>query len=110
MSGDYQLGKNLTPASPAEMDRLRSVEKARKKWDKFYISADQAKGIPQELADKDPSLQARIQASAPDWPERKLAASEALGDLAGGQGERIEKRGIPSEELFTGRPVGEGSE
>lgn len=95
----------LTPASPEQMERLRVVEKARRKWDKDYITAEQARAIPQEVADADPILQARIIRSAEDWPERHLSAGEVFRDVPGGQGEVTERRSVEAESLFTGGPM-----
>ncbi len=101
-----ELGRNLTPATPEQMERLRLVEKERQKWDRSYITAETARSIPQEVVDKDPTLQERIRMSAPDWPERHQSATQALGeDLPGGCGESIERRQVDSESLFTGGPM-----
>ncbi len=100
-----ELGRNLTPASEQQMERLRAIERERKKWDKSYITAEEARKIPAEVADKDPVLQAHIAASAPDWPERQQAAGEVFRDLEGGCGETIERRTVDAESLFTGGPM-----
>ena len=100
-----ELGRNLTPASPEQMERLRAIERERRKWDKSYITAEEARSIPSEVADKDPVLQSRIAASAPDWPERQQSAGHVFRDVEGGCGESIERRNVDSESLFTGGPV-----
>lgn len=100
-----ELGRNLTPASPKQMERLRAVERERQKWDPSYITAEQAKAIPREVADADPTLQSRIAASAPDWPERHMSAGEVFRDVEGGAGEVTERRSVEAESLFTGGPM-----
>lgn len=100
-----ELGRNLTPATPEQMERLRVIERERQKWDPSYITAEQARAIPAEVADKDPVLQGRIAASAPDWPERQQSAGEVFKDVPGGQGEVTERRTMDVNELFTGGPM-----
>jgi hypothetical protein len=99
-----------TPLTKAELAAAREQEKQRKKWDKFYITAEQARTIPHEAADRDQTLQERVRYSQPDWPENKMSATEALGPLKGGEGEQTESRSIPAEDLFTGRKVGDGAD
>ncbi len=106
----YPLGQNLTPASRSEMERLKVLEVARKKWDKSYIDAATAGSIPQEVVDGNPELAWRIQTSQPDWPEGRASATEALGVLPGGEGEEIEHRAVDAEALFTGGPHGRTEE
>ena len=100
-----ELGRDLTPASLEQIEALRVIERARMKWDPSYITAEQAKAIPQEVADANPVLKARISASAPDWPERRMAAGQVFADVPGGEGEGVDRRVMDAEEAFTGGPL-----
>jgi hypothetical protein len=106
-SYDYGNGTNLTPASQKQQETLREQEKARQKWDKSYVTAEQARSIPKDLLATDPMLRARVEHSQPDWPEHRANATQALGPLEGGQGETVESRPTAAEDLFTGGRVEE---
>lgn len=99
-------GRRLTPATDSEMERLRKIEQARKKYDPGYISAEEAKTIPQELLDEDPLLASRLRSSADAWPENHLSASQVFRDVPGGSGESIETRVVEAASLFDGKAVG----
>ena len=97
----------LNAATEQEMERLRRVEAARKKYDPGYITMAEASAIPPELLDENQGLAYRVRASADLWPENQMAASEVLKDLPGGAGETTEVQALDAEALFTGKPVGE---
>lgn len=100
-TGRYQRRhKRLTPLTPQELERAREGEKARKQWDDTYVTRDEAASIPQEALDKNPQLQHRIEYSRPDWPENRMSATQALGDLKGGDGETTERRPVEAGDLF----------
>ncbi len=107
----YAYGKRIHPASPEEHERAKAAEKERQKWDPSYITAEQASRITPEVAATNPELAARVQYSAPSWPENSLAMSQSLGaagTLPGGEGETVsEGRSIDPADIFTGRRVGE---
>jgi hypothetical protein len=96
------MGQDYTPASSAKMARLRDVELARQKYDKSYITAAEAREIPNEVLDADPDLAWRVRNSAQDWPENHASATEALGVLEGGEGQTTETRRLTFEELGQG--------
>ncbi len=93
------------PLTPEELAEARDVEKARKRHDPFYMDAKTAGEIPAEVLDKRPELRQRIEYSQPDWPEGRMSATEALGELKGGAGETVENRPTDAAELFTGKRV-----
>ena len=105
-------GRRLTAASPEEMERLREVEAARKKYDPGYITHAEAMKIPEQLMSEDPGLASRVRASSEHWPESMAPASTIFTDLPGGAGEVVENCDIDTASLFTGRPMGDegGSE
>lgn len=102
-----EKGQRVSAASEEEMERLRKVEAARKLYDPSYISAEQARGIPQQLMDENPALAARVRESAEHWPENSASASEVLTDLPGGAGETVETIKVDTASLFTGCQVGD---
>jgi hypothetical protein len=91
-----------TPLTQAELAEARAREAARKQWDPGYVTAAEARSIPPEALDANPELKWRVERSQPDWPENRMSATEALGPLAGGCGETVEVREIPTESLFGG--------
>ena len=103
-------GNRLTAATPEEMERLRAVEEARKKYDPSYISHDEAMKIPEQLLSEDLMLAARVRESSTHWPEGMAPVSEIFQDLPGGAGERTETQAVDSASLFTGRQVGDEGE
>ena len=104
-------GNRLTAATPEEMERLRAVEEARKKYDPSYISHDDAVKIPEQLLTENPGLAARVRESSTHWPEGMAPVSEIFQDLPGGAGEVTKTQAVDSASLFTGRQVGdEGKE
>lgn len=90
------------PLTPGELAQAREAEKARQKWDPDYITAEEARSIPPEALESQPDLRGRIERSQPDWPEHRMAASQALGDLPAGNGEQVERRDIPALDVFKG--------
>lgn len=97
-----EMGKNFAPATSKEMARLKEIEQQRMKYDKHYITAEEARGIDPAVVDANPDLAFRIQCSAPEWPENRASATQALGPLEGGTGERTELRQLTFDELAQG--------
>lgn len=97
--------KNHTrPLKGKQFEQAKKAEAARAKVDRFYITADQARALPQEAREL-PEVQQRIEHSRHDWPENKAVASIALGPLETGEGERIEERKLDSNSIFEGRKI-----
>lgn len=86
------------PLSMSGLAAAREAERIRAEWDTMYITADQARSIPEEAMT--PELQARIKYSQRDWPENRLALSAAMGPLGPGEGETYALHGAPASELF----------
>lgn len=105
-----ELGQDFTPATPSQMERLEATEKARAKFDSYYITEAKAREIPAEVLEARPDIKDRIQYSQPDWPAGKASATRALGPLEGGQGEQTETRSVSFEQLTAGDVGGDASE
>lgn len=98
--------KRETPLTPTEVDQAREVERQRQKWDPTYITAEQAKAMPPEVASR-PDVSERIRYSQEDWPENRMAASVALDPLQPGAGEEyLRKDQVEASDLFTGEVSG----
>lgn len=95
-----QTHRRRTPLTTDELEAAREQERLRKKWDPAYITAAEAREIPQEVIENDPGLQQRILYSQPDWPENRMSASEALGPLPGGEGQVTVQRGGTAADFF----------
>jgi hypothetical protein len=93
------------PLSGERLAQAKEAEAARAKHDKMYITADEAQALPPEAAEL-PEIRSRVEYSRHDWPENRASATIALGPLPPGEGEEIEKRSVPAEEIFTGGKVG----
>jgi len=100
-----RVQQRRTPLTPSEVEAARADEANRKKWDPTYITAEEARSIPKEVLERDATLRGRIEYSQPDWPENRMSATEALGELPPGCGEDIEVRNVDAESLFTGKAV-----
>jgi hypothetical protein len=94
-----------TPLDADEVEAAREEERGRKKWDPTYVTAEEARSVPKDVLVRDATLRGRIEYSQPDWPENRMSATEALGDLPAGAGEDVEKRPMDAEDLFAGKPV-----
>lgn len=101
-AGRYDsAGRRLDPLTPGELERAREAEQLRKRWDPGYVTAEQAATIPQEVMDQDPMLRDRVARSMEDWPERRMAASQLVGDdLPGGCGETSKRIHLDAASLF----------
>ncbi len=100
-----KVQQRRAPLSESEVVNARAEESARKKWDPTYITAKEARSIPKDVLERDPVLRGRIEHSQPDWPENRMSATEALGELKPGAGEDVEVREVPAASLFTGKPI-----
>lgn len=100
-----KVQQRRAPLSPSEVEDARSEESQRKKWDPSYITAKEARSIPKDVLERDATLRGRIEYSQPDWPENRMSATEALGELKPGCGETVERREVDAAGLFTGKPV-----
>ena len=97
--------KNYTrPLRGKYFEKAKEDEAARAKVDRHYITAPEARALPQEARNL-PEIQQRIEYSRNDWPENKAVASIALGPLETGEGERIEERKIESNTIFEGSKI-----
>ena len=101
-TGTLRTNDHLTPATEAQFARLKRDEAARQRWDPDYLTAKQAADIPDAALEARPELLERIKCSEPDWPENKLAASQALGDLPTDEGQRNVERMVDTARLFSG--------
>jgi hypothetical protein len=90
------------PLTKSELTEARAKEVDRKKWDPQYITAKEARSIPADILASDAQLRGRVDYSQQDWPENRMSATEALGDLPAGSGEDIEVREVDTESLFGG--------
>ena len=79
----------------------KKAEAERKRHDPTYITADEARKLPQEAAER-PEIRFRIESSRSDWPENRASATIALGALVGGSGETVEERPLDAEVIFDG--------
>ncbi len=95
------------PLNADEVEAAREEERGRKKWDPTYVTAAEARSVPKDVLAKDAQLRGRIEYSQPDWPENRMSATEALGELPPGAGEDVEKREVDAASLFAGRKVSE---
>lgn len=101
-----RVHRRRTPLTPQELAQAREAEDRRKGFDPHYITADEARRLtPDEKARRD--VQERVAYSQPDWPENRMSATVALGELKGGGGESVELRPTEAASLFDGRKVGE---
>lgn len=95
-----------TPLSPEELAQAREDERQRQKWDRDYVTAEQARSMPADVSSK-PDMAARIARSQVDWPENRMSATEALGPLEPGAGEVYERQDqVEADSLFTGEVSG----
>lgn len=113
--GGVRAGTKLRthPATQEEYGRLKAGEAERAKLDPGYVTAERASQLGPEALAADPMLAARVRESSVCWPENHLAASQAMGahgDPPGGQGERITRVSVDAEAVFTGGPVGAGTD
>lgn len=92
------------PLKGERFDKAKEAEAARRKHDRYYISADEARSLPPEAQDL-PEIRDRIEHSRHDWPENKAVASVALGPLEGGEGETTINRDVEAASIFEGGQV-----
>lgn len=100
-----KVQQRRTPLTASEVEAARAEEANRKKWDPQYITAAEARSVPKDVLERDAVLRGRIEYSQPDWPENRMSATEALGELPPGCGEEVERREVDAASLFTGKPV-----
>lgn len=86
------------PLRPSALAAAREAEKLRQEYDKWYITKAEASAIP--LSAMTPEVMSRIQYSQRDWPENRMALSDALGPLDPGEGESYTQFGGHAAELF----------
>lgn len=89
------------PLTGRHFDEAKAAESARKKYDPSYITADDARALPSDIAQR-PDMQERIRYSQPDWPESRSTATRALGPLPTGEGQEVDERVVESADLFQG--------
>lgn len=89
------------PLKGEHFDRAKEVEAARAKVDKYYMTAEEARALPPEIAQR-PEVKDRIRYSQGDWPESRSTATRALGPLKPGEGETVQNRETVAETIFEG--------
>ena len=94
------------PLKGESFKKAKEAEVARAKTDPYYISAEQARALPSEVAQR-PEVMDRIRYSQRDWPESKSTATLALGPLKPGEGEVVQHRDADAESLFGGGRIEE---
>jgi len=92
------------PLRGEQLARAKAEEAARKKWDPSYLTADEARSMPQDVAER-PENAARIQYSRSQWPENRAAARVALGPLPTGEGQVVQERTVDAGSVFGGSKV-----
>jgi hypothetical protein len=93
-----RVHRRETPLTGAELAQARAQEVARLEWDEYYITAEQARAIPQ--AAMTPELLSRVKYSQRDWPENRMSLAQALGPLPAGGGETYMQQGMAANEMF----------
>jgi len=96
-----------TVKNPLRAEQLAAAkveEQVRKKWDPSYLTADEARSMPQDVAMR-PENASRIQYSRNFWPENQAVASIALGPLPTGEGQVVQDRTVDSGNVFSGGKV-----
>lgn len=96
-----------TVKNPLYRDQLAAAkdeERRRKDWDPSYITADEAREMPQDVAAMPENL-ARIHYSREHWPENQAVASIALGPLQTGEGQVVQDRPVDAGSVFGGAKI-----
>lgn len=94
------------PLTGPQFREAKSAEAVRAKHDPHYITADEARKLPAEVAQR-PEVQSRIRYSQPEWPESRSTATKALGPLPTGEGQTVQERTVDAADLFGGQQTKE---
>jgi hypothetical protein len=103
-----RVHRRQAPLTREELASARELEQRRMEWDTMYITQAEAASIPEEALT--PELMSRITYSQRDWPENRMAMSQALGPLEPGEGEAYyEDRQMDANTVFwTPTPASQG--